>query len=384
MKGRSYRLLYASVLISATAYGISFPLLSISLEQMGVSGKLIGLNAAMPALGWLIGSFFLPRLQAVFGLRMVLLGFLGVVMLALAGFSLVREFWVWTGLRFFFGGGLGMFYRAIEYWLNGISENYVRGRNIGIYATLYMLGIAVGSSVQPLLGTQGFAAYGVIFGLLFGAGVMILTASFERLPDISHSIGGASKAIVLAAPVAFLAIFAYGLIEDIAAYLMSIYAMRNRLGPEVAALTLTAVAIGNLIFPIPVGYLSDRMNRLTLLVICALITAVLSAVIPATLHSSTLFLLTLIVWGGMAGAVYSTALAMIGDQYKGPQLAVANAVFGIVYATGGLIGPLINGAAIDRLDSHGLMVSAVCIFGSFVILSLFVRRFQAGRKYAGD
>ena len=185
---------------------------------------------------------------------------------------------------------------------------------------------------------------------------------------------------MLAAPVTFLAILAYGMFEDVATYLMSVYAMRNSLGEDIAALTLTAVAVGNLVFPVPIGLLSDRMNRTVLLIICAAIAGILSLVIPFTLHSPTLFLLTLVIWGGFAGGVYITALAIVGDRYDGATLAVANASFGIVYALGALVGPLINGAALDTLDSHGLMVSAAAIFGSFIILALIVRRSASGEK----
>lgn len=59
--------IYLSVLVLTTGYGISFPLLAITLDGMGVSGQLIGLNAAMPALGWLLGTPFLPKAQSYFG-----------------------------------------------------------------------------------------------------------------------------------------------------------------------------------------------------------------------------------------------------------------------------------------------------------------------------
>ena len=384
MKKHSLPWLYAIVFLTATGYGISFPLLSISLEQMEVSGQLIGVNAAMPALGWLLGTWFLPLLQRALGLRLVLLGLLAIVMLALLGFALTRDFWTWTALRLLFGGGLGLFYRAVEFWINGISRNDVRGRNIGLYATCFVLGLVLGSAVQPQLGTQGFWPYGGIMVLLSGAFVLVALTSFEQLPEIDRQAGyrkaTVSLALVFATPIAFVAIFAYGLFEDIGAYLLSVYALRNQFGEDVAAYTLTAIALGNLLFALPIGLLSDRMSRTNLLIICALMATILSALVPMMISDSTVFLLTLVVLGGFTGALYTLSLAIIGDHHQGHDLAVANAGFGLVYALGALVGPLVNGAAMDTLDSHGLMVSSTIIVAILAILSLFLRRLQSRRE----
>lgn len=362
--------LFLCVLVLTIGYGISFPMLSISLDGMGVSGQLIGLNAAMPALGWLLGTPFLPKLQFRYGLKLVLLGCLIIAVFALVGFHLWREFWPWMFFRLLFGGSLGLFYRGVEFWINGISENSVRGRNIGIYSVCFMLGIAVGSSIQPMIGIVGFLPHLIVMSFILVSGAVILSQTFEGLPNIGKISNVFNIAIVLATPIALLGVLAYGLFEDIPAYLMSVYALRNGLGEDIAAFTLTAVAIGNLIFPIPIGMISDRVNRILVLMVCAFAVIILSAVIPYVLNNSTIFLITLAVWGGFAGGVYCVALSIIGDHFEGKDLAIANASFGTIYAFGGLVGPLINGFAIDTLNSQGMMVSAGMIFGLFIILSM--------------
>ncbi len=72
--------------------------------------------------------------------------------------------------------------------------------------------------------------------------------------------------------------------------------------------------------------------------------------------------------------VYITALSLIGDKLEGAELALANASFGMIYALGALIGPILNGFAIDRLNSQGLMVSSFLIFGVFLLILTFFYR----------
>ena len=74
---------------------------------MGISGALFGVNAAMPALGWIIGSIWFVRLQTRFGNRPLLIALLLVAAFAMIAFSLTHEFWTWTVLRFLFGLAIG-------------------------------------------------------------------------------------------------------------------------------------------------------------------------------------------------------------------------------------------------------------------------------------
>lgn len=362
--------LYLCVLTLTTGYGISFPLLSISLESMGVSGQLIGLNAAMPALGWLLGTPLLPKLQSRLGLKAVLLGCLTISAIALFGFYIWHDFWPWMFFRFLFGGSLGLFYRGVEFWINGISDNSVRGRNIGVYSVCFMFGIMIGSSLQPILGITGFLPYLTVLGFVIIAGLIVSLQTYERLPEIENIFSMFRAAITLATPIALLGVFAYAMFEDIPAYLMSVYALRNGLKPDIAAYTLTAFAFGSLLFSIPIGMISDRVNRVVVIMFCAISAILLSAAVPFLLDNTNLFLITLVAWGGVANGVYCVALSIIGDHFDKKDLALANAGFGTIYAFGGLIGPLINGFAIETLNSHGMMVSSGVIFGVFVIISL--------------
>lgn len=355
-----------AVWLAATGYGITFPLLAIRLEEMGVAGWQLGLNAAMPAVGWILGSAVMPRLQARFSIHAIASAFLLLGLVGLAGLSALHEYWAATAMRFLFGGAVGLFFRAVEYWINSVSLDEKRGRNLGIYNVVFMLGIVVGSALQPALGTDGWLVFASVAALLAMALAIVVFVRIGR-PQ-SFAAARFSSAPLMAAPVAFLAVLAYGLYESVPVYLTEVYALRNGLGNDVAAFTLTAAAIGNILLPIPVAVLSDRTGRLIPLVLCALTAALCSLAIPFVVKDTTMFLALIVIAAGAAGTIYSLALAMIGDRYEGANLAVANAAFGIVYALGSIAGPMINGLAIDTLDSHGVMVAAALIFAALMIL----------------
>lgn len=370
--------IYTAAFIVGVAYGASYALLAVRLEALGVSGALIGINAAMPAIGWLLGSLLQPRLQSLFGIKRVALGFILIGVVAFLAMMVLGDYWSSTGLRFLFGGGVGMFLRSLEYWINGITSDETRGRAFGRYSTIYVLGLVAGSLLQPALGVEGWGAFGPLALIFLAAGAALAFGGTLVPANDSAMEARFAPAFLLIAPSAFLAIFAYGLYEDIAVYLMPIYALKNGLSEDIAAYTLTAAMLGNVVFPMPIATLSDRVGRLAPVLACAAVVVVLSLLIPFTLTQPMLFLAAIFVWAGCAGSTYALALAMLGDKFDGASLISANATFGVVYATGQLIGPLMNGPALDRLHSNGALVSAAMIFGTLSMLLLVLRRRQAG------
>lgn len=158
------------------------------------------------------------------------------------------------------------------------------------------------------------------------------------------------------------AVVAYGIYESLPTTMLQVYALRNSIDATTAAHTLTAAALGNLLAQYPVTALSDRVGRAGPLLACASIVVLASALIPFTLSDNRLFLSTVAVLGGAAGASYTLALAMVGDRYNGNKLVVANAAFGIVYAIGSIAGPLMTGLAIDQFNTHGLLVALAGVY----------------------
>lgn len=359
-----------AVFLATLGYGVTFPLLAIRLEATGVSGLLIGVNAAMPALGWIIGSALIPRLQIRQGISIVWLarGFLLIAALSLAALRFADGYGSMTALRFAFGGSMGLFLRSVEFWINGSAADEQRGRTLGLYSILFMVAIMLGAALQPALGTSGWPAFAPPIALIAAAALVLLVWRGVKPPHVDLAVPAPTLSLVVAVPAAFLAVLAYGMFESIPVSLIEVYALKNGLGETTAALTLSAAALGNILMQYPVGALSDRVGRLLPLLTCALVVIASSLAMPYVMSDQSLFLALVGVWGGAAGTVYSLALAMVGDHYDGARLVVANAAFGIVYAIGSLVGPLTNGAALDTYETHGVMFAAAAIFAALVAL----------------
>lgn len=337
---------------------------------MGASPFLIGVNAAMPALGWLIVTPLLPRLQRKFGSRQLLMCFLCIAIFAMIGFQIWMNLWAWIPLRFLFGGSIGLLFRVIEFWINEISPEQKRGRNIGIYAVVFCVGLASGAALVPLTGSSGWLPHLSVCVLLMG-GTIPLFGTRSSIPQIGAPPSHSFSSFALFLPLAMVGVLVAGMYESIPYSLMPIYTLKVGLSEDLASLTITAFTIGAAIAPIPLGILSDRMDRQKLLMICAGGSLIMVFLAPRALFSSELFLFSLMIWGGLSSGLYTVSLTIIGAHYNGANLAAANAVYGTIYAVGALAGPLFNGMAMDIWNPVGLLYGAATLYGSFLIFAFW-------------
>jgi MFS family permease len=72
------------------------------------------------------------------------------------------------------------------------------------------------------------------------------------------------------------------------------------------------------------------------------------------------------VWGGFITGIYAIGLAHLGSNFKGGELASANAAFATLYAIGTMAGPGLGGVGMDLWNPQGLpvvlgLISAVLV-----------------------
>ena len=60
--------------------------------------------------------------------------------------------------------------------------------------------------------------------------------------------------------------------------------------------------------------------------------------------------------GGILGGFYTLGLVLLGEQFRGADLAAATAVFSSMWGVGSIVGPPVAGAAMDLLP-HGLPIA---------------------------
>ena len=390
--------LVATFSVVAMSSSLTWPILAESLRLQGYDETAIGLNAAAQFAGiiFVAGSatWLIPRLGFF---RAALLG-LALVAAMLAALPTVRDYWVWLALRFVLGIGNSLLFTAGDSWINQIVENRVRGRWMGIYNTAGMAGWAAG----PILGSQMDPnSWGPFLAGLGGTAVAFAVLLPTRRIDVRLRVGREARAplprllaVFVAAPTVLLSSGMFGVVEGGIQSFAHLYTM-DVLGTgfrETGYAVIWVGAVGAIFLQYPAGWLADRIDRGWLLVGCVAVATAAMAIFPWLLPGAAgpwwspaaLALWSVVVaWGGSMGATFTVGLTLVGERFRDVELVAANAMYALIFGVGGLAGPFLAGAAMDRFGPPGFPASLFAVAALYTLFAAW-RQATRGRRAGGN
>ncbi|MBN9028378.1 MAG: hypothetical protein BGO05_22625 [Rhizobiales bacterium 63-7] len=352
------------------AIGLGLPLLSIILEKRGISSTLIGLNSAMAGIAAMAAAPVTTWFAHRFGVATTMIWAVLVSALSALGFYYAEAFWMWFPLRVAFHGATTTLFVLSEFWINAASPPHRRGLVLGIYSTVLSLGFATGPLIFSIVGSEGILPFAIGAIAILVAAIPIFIARNES-PVLDEKPELHFFRYVFLVPSATAAVFIFGAVEAGGLSLFPIYATRSGFTESQAALLLTIMGLGNVVFQIPLGMLSDRMkDRRKLLSLMAIIGLCGSLALPWLASSWLLMAAVLLFFGGCVAGLYTVGLSHLGSRLTGADLAAANAAFIFCYAVGTVAGPQAIGAAIDISGNNGFAWAIAGFFGLYTVLSL--------------
>ena len=263
----------------AITIGLGAPLTSLILEQRGASATLIGLFNAVPAIGTLLMSMWLPKILRRTDFRRFLLACLSIELLAFLALPEFDSIGAWFAIRLVMGAsGAGLFI-ATETWINSLVVNEVRGRITALYGIVMGVSFALGPLIIPILGT-GRAAFWVGAGCVLASIIIVFINRTITARGFDESSRFGVVAFIAVAPVVAFAIFLTAWKEVSVLGILPVYAVRSGLDSSTAALFVTAFASGTIALQYPIGWLADRVNRYLLLAISGFCTALGAVLMP--------------------------------------------------------------------------------------------------------
>ena len=338
------------------AFGLGYPLTAMVLEARGEPPWVIGLAGAAPSLAILVLLPILP--YAVARIRPATAIILGCTCCAAAYASLYffDNTLAWIALRFLMGATIALPWIVGETWVNHIAGDTHRARVISFYAVAFFSGFALGPFLLEHLGATGPWAYGIGAGGAILAAVPIFLAR-DLAPDLAHEPATGLVGGMRMAPAAMAGAFLGGFLETSHFALLPNVAMAGGMDEGAALRLLTALIVGGLVTQYALGWLADRMSRKRILVSLGIIYAVLIVAFPSVLTRPEFAPALIFVLGTSVIGFYMLGLAMLGQEVEASQLATANAAFILMYTTGGIVGPVISGAAMTHAPLSGFVVA---------------------------
>jgi len=358
--------------ISIVGIGLSLviPLLALRLEAAGFAAHDNGVQIAVSGLATLIGAPLAPALARHFGLRALLGAAIALSVASLAAFALTDDYMLWMAIRFAFGLGLTVVFVLSEFWISAAAPRGQRGVVLGVYATFLALGFATGPALLSLTGIQGFVPFAVA-AVVMGAAALPVFWAGEASAEFDTPEKPKLAPVFKAAPVAVVSALLYGCIETGLNGLLPVFGLRSGFEPEWATFQLTLFALGNVVFPVPIGMIADRTGKIRLLVWFSLVGLFGALILPGLAANRAVYAIALFVWGGVVGGLYTVGLAALAERFHGEKLAAANAAYIMMYAIGMMVGPPLLGFGLDMAPRGLFDALGVCFAGYLGLILLF-------------
>ena len=352
--------------------GIAFPLTALILARQGVEPAMIGLSTAAQAAPVFVISPFAARIMRRFGPADVMIFGLLLSSISFVLMALYPNLLAWFPLRFVLGSAATLLWATSEAWINSLAEDEKRGRVIGVYSAAAAAGFASGPMLLVLIGTDVTPFY-VGAALLFAAAAIVATADRGRGYFGEAGTSSAMWKLVFVAPAALLANFFFAAAEDSLVTFFPLYAIRTGMSEGSSLALLTVAALGAIATQPLIGIAADKMNRLDLLTGLVVATLCGYVVLPFAMPAAIATGVTLFLVVGLANGIFTLAMVLVGERFRGAELAGASAFTTAMWGTGALVGAPLSGAAMQVWDPHGLIVAVVVIFLAYLPFPILAR-----------
>jgi MFS family permease len=368
----------SAISVFGLAFGMTYPLLSLILEDRGVSTNMIGINSAMMPIGILLFSSVIPVASKRFGSRIVAIVAAIVTAVLILAYKLFDTLEAWFIIRLLQGMSMSTLFVLSEAWIVGFAGSEHRGKIVAIYASVLSASFGAGPAIVSWIGIHGWAPF-LIGATVIAIGVLPLSLVREestQQPEESSSSGFFQFAPK--APMLLVAVLAFAAFDAATLSLIPVYGVQNGLSVSTAALALSVLIAGNIFFQLPLGWLADRFPHRLMIGGCALVTVIMLLLLPFAMNTIWMWPLMVII-GSTGFGVYTVSLVSLGDRFKGQELVSGSAAFAVVWGIGALLGSVSGGWAMSNFGPHGLPVSCAAVY-LLLVVGLVVRAQPASRN----
>ncbi len=360
-------LLFA-VSIVGLSLGATLPLVALRLLDNGASALQIGILSAVPAAGMILAATLVDRAcQLMSRRRLYLLCFvLCTASTAAIEFS-SHSLWLLAAARLALGVGMGIAIILGEAWVNELCGENNRGTIVALYATSFTAFQLLGPTLVALLGAQTpWVVLLVSAGHLIALATVAIAMPEEGLHEHVEEPRSFSLAGFLrVAPALCVGVLFFSFFDSVVLSLFPVYASSHGYAVGIAAFMATVILLGDMLCQLPLGWLSDRVDRPALHLACGVAAMLIGLGLPWLIGQPSLLWPALMLLGAVAGGVYTLALVLIGQRFRGRDLVTANAAAGMLWGVGSLLGPLLSGSLMD-LGPQGVPVALALAAGLFV------------------
>ena len=341
----------ALLLLAGGLHGLLLPIRG-SME--GFTTTELGLIGTGWAIGFVAGCLVVPRIVRRVGhVRAygVMASIASVVILL--NLLYVSPF-AWIALRGFSGFCFAGAAMIVESWLNERATKENRGTIFSVYQ---MVNFAASTAGQLLLTTGASDSYQffVLGAIFYSLAILPSALSTAQTPRPLKTTKLDLRRLFINSPVSAVGCFIIGMVNGAFGTLGAVYGQKIGLPTSVIALVMSGAVLGGALTQVPLGRLSDRIDRRYVLIGVSFAAIAMSGTISLLNPTAPFLVIALVAgFGGMVYPMYGLAVAHAND-YAAPDdfVKIASGLL-LMSGIGTMIGPIVAAFAMEWVGPQGL------------------------------
>jgi MFS family permease len=303
---------------------------------------------------------------------------------AVAAATLIYALWfnpiAWAVLRIISGFCMAGLFATIESWLNLRSSKESRGKILSLYMVTSYLASTLGQLLVNVWSVRGLE--------LFCLGDMLLSLSLVPVvltrvsgPEIGRTAPLSLVKLYRISPLGVVTSTGAGLVSGAFYGMGAVFAAGIGMPVFVISIFMGITLVGGLVMQWPIGWLSDKFDRRTVLLWVLVVTAtvcLLEFTLSRTAYATIALLSLSGLFGGGAATIYPLAVAHAFDYVEREHMVAASAGMLLAWALGATAGPLLASQAMASGGDWTLFLYLAAVSG---LLAAFVR-YRMGRRSA--
>ncbi len=332
--------LFISCFILFFANGLINVLLPVRMGLDLVDTQTIGLVLSLYFLGMLLGAIFSKDLIKKAGHVRMFAGCVSLSSVSILICSLYTDPILWGAMRIVLGFCNACAFTAMESWISDSATKENRGKLLSVYHGTALLGLFSGQFLMNVA-DPGESVLFVLSGIFLCMAVVPVALSRHKGPVVEDVTVMSIQRLSLISPLGVVSCFIYGLVYSSMYNLLPVFAKTYDIEGFELSLYVGFSILGAFAMQFPIGYLSDKYDRRTVLLTMISFSIMICITVPSFANGglSWPLILSTLLTGGTLACIYPLGVSETLDKLKQSEMVTAMSTMILISSIGGVLGP---------------------------------------------
>jgi MFS family permease len=277
----------------------------------------------------------------------------------------------WGAMRLVSGMCFAGIYVVAESWINDRASRANRGRLFAVYMLVLYGGL--GAAQFLLIASNPLTPIPfMLVSVLISLAMVPIVLSAQALPDRAPPRKVRLPELYRNSPLGVVGVTLSGMISAIIFSMGPVYARLRGLETSGVATFMAVSILAAVVTQYPVGRLSDRMDRRTVIaMVCTLATLVAGSIVAFPQMPRPLFLALAALFSGLVLTLYSLSVSHVNDKLEPAQMVAASSALLLINGVAAALGPILLGSLIAAFGPPAYFATLATLTGTLAIYDLW-------------